>query len=596
LESVTAALIEEDKSFAEPLAEEQSVTLPPSDNSAADPPSCGGPVTGPGTTESITGPVFVDRKASTGIGLEILVEEDETPVVDDLPSQDGSKQDAEPWIPDGEIPIIVISPPSEVDPEDYSQRFGWEEEQEEAENTLDSDFEDDLESEDEGSEYGGDDDDDDLECAGGYSVQPATEVISERPPSPVERCHSPYQSPIITGMVWADNEGEEGEDLGPLPFTEEQSEAVDVLDHAEAQVVAFEEGALETVTATSEDSIGMHFPDFFPLEKCVNGTFLVEESVTEGLQELVEEPQPVPEVPEQEVKEPVPTPPVPSPSRPRHPIRARAPLNSEDRGEGSSRGGRKLELRRPTYYHCCKLYKSDGRPESWKDWKLEKPEACIPKKTNLQEWHFVRPTDQDGKNPTTRIVIDNLDADWFRMIEGIPSYDYLTEAMGFFSTKYFRCWRGRTIDGVEYTSIGYATVDFESIDEAIRMFDELQGRRLRGHTWHWRLEFVDPNDDTHRGRKIIRTNLVSDSVKQALAAELEASTRRHGRSGHSSDSSTDTAVVARPPARVRPRLSVGGRSMFAGAMANVVQGRRTEEQPSQSSTGEPPRRPYRSRS
>jgi len=618
LESITAALIEEqDESF--PPAKGPSITPPPSDNAAADPPSHDEPIAGSGITDPITGPACVDQKTTTGTGLEIVVEEDETSVGDDLPSQDDPEQGVEPWIPHGKIPTIVISPPSEADPEDYTQQLDWEEEQEEPEDTLDSSFEGDLEPEDEGSEC---DSDSELEYPGDYPVRPVIEVDSELPPSPVEaksdRCHSPYQSPIITGMVWADNEDE---DVGPLPFTDEvihveetdnlevdtpepsdtaeiaeQPEAADVLEETEAQVFTIEGGALETVTATSKDANGPRFAHFSPSRSVLMVFFSVEEPVVEGVRELVEEPQPASEMPRQAATKPVPTAPVPSPSRPRYPIRTQAPLNGEDRGEGSSRGCRKLELSRPKYFHCCKLYKSDGRPESWNDWKFEKPEACIPMKTNLQEWQFVRPTDEDGKNPTTRIAIDNLDADWFRMTGGIPSYNYLTEAMGFFTTKYFRCWRSRTIDGVEYPSIGYATVDFDSLDEAIRMFEELQGRRLRGHTWHWRLEFVDPRDNTHGGRKIIRTSLVPDSVKQALAAELEASTRRHGKSGHSSDSGADTAVVARPPARVRPRLSVGGRSLLAGAMANVVQVRRTEEQPAQSTTRVPPRRPYRSRS
>jgi len=332
--------------------------------------------------------------------------------------------------------------------------------------------------------------------------------------------------------------------------------------------------------------------------------FLADKPVVEAAEELVEEPQPAPEAPAQEVVETVPVVPVrslsPSTSPqipPRvtrsYPIRAPTSFDNENRGEGNSRSGRTLETPRLQYFHCCKLYRSDGRPKSWEHWKIEKPAACIPMKTHLQEWQFVCPTDQDGKNPTTRIAIDNLDADWFRMVGGVPSYNYLTEAMGFFTTKYFRCWRGRTIDGVEYPAIGYATVDFDSPDAAVRMFDELQGRRLRGHTWHWRLEFVDPNDDTHGGRRVIRTELVSDSVKQALAAELEASTR-HGKSGRSDEANTDTAAVARPPTRVRPQLSVGGRSLFAGAMSNVVQGRRTQEQPAQSRPRVPPRRPYRS--
>lgn len=219
--------------------------------------------------------------------------------------------------------------------------------------------------------------------------------------------------------------------------------------------------------------------------------------------------------------------------------------------------------------------------------------SCTPTRTHLRLQQFVRPTDRDGESPTTRIAIDNLDADWFRMAKGVLSYSYLTDAMKFFSTKSFQCWRARTIDGVEYPSIGYATVDFDSLDEAIRMFGALQGRRLRGPMWHWRLEFVDPNDETHGGRKVTRTKLVPDSVKQALAAEMEASTSR-GRDLVSEGAGAETVATMRPPVRVRPQLSIAGRSLFAGAVANVVQDRRTEEQPAQPSTRAPNRRSFRS--
>ena len=272
-------------------------------------------------------------------------------------------------------------------------------------------------------------------------------------------------------------------------------------------------------------------------------------------------------------------------------ICTQASSDDADRSDGTSRNGRALESPRLKYFHCCKLYRSDGRPKSWENWKIEKPADCIPKKTNLQEWQFVRPTDKDGENPTTRIAIDNLDADWFRTVNGVLSYNYLTEAMGFFPTKSYWCCRGRTIDGVEYSSIGYAIVEFDSVGEAIGMFDELQGRRLRGHTWHWRLEFVDPSDETYGGRKVIRTELVSDSVKQALAAELEASTRRDRRPGQSDNSNNGTPGV-RPPARVRLQLSIGDRSLFAGAMSNVVQDRRTGRQAAQSTTRVPSQRSH----
>ena len=329
--------------------------------------------------------------------------------------------------------------------------------------------------------------------------------------------------------------------------------------------------------------------------------FAAEVPVAEATQQPVEEPQLAPEVPAQRIVEPAPAEPVPSTSPSSSPQnlphasrskrnRTQAPSDNRNRGEGSSRNGKTLENSRLQYFHCCNLSKPNGRPKSWENWKIEKPVDCIPKRTSLQEWQFVRPTDKDGENPTTRIVIENLDADRFRTVDGVLSYNYLTEAMGSFSTKSYRCWRGRKIGGVEYSYIGHATVDLDSVGEAIRMFDELQGRRLKGHTWHWRLEFVDPSDETHGGRRTIHAELVPDSVKQALAAELEASTRTRGGPGHSDGS---TAGITRPPAKVRPQVSIGGRTLFTGAMSNVVQDRRTRERAAQS-TRVSSRRPYRS--
>lgn len=216
---------------------------------------------------------------------------------------------------------------------------------------------------------------------------------------------------------------------------------------------------------------------------------------------------------------------------------------------------------------------------------------CAPNKSNLQESQFIFPTDEDGESPTVRIAIDNFDATWFQKVNGVPSYKYLTQALESFAVKHSRCWSGRMIDGIEYTHVGYAIVDFDSIGEAVRMFKELQGRRLRGHTWHWRLEFVDPEDDTHGGRKAAHTELVPDSVKKALAAELEASTRRQDGSGPAND--VGTVVATRPPVRPRPQLSISGRSLFAGAMATVVQDRHTGEQSARSSA-RALRRPYES--
>lgn len=339
----------------------------------------------------------------------------------------------------------------------------------------------------------------------------------------------------------------------------------------------------------------LSFPRSWLIEMTV-----IEEPMVETAPEHVEEQQPAPEALVLEASEPVPAIPVPSSSpapnfespRDSRPVRVQPSVNTEDHGKGSSRSSRTSIPRHLQYFHCCYLYKPDGRPKSWKSWEMKKD--CIPHKSHLQESQFVAPTDMDGEHPTTRIAIDNLDATRFSKVDGIPSYNYLTEALVFFATKHTQCWSGRMVDGIEYPSVGYATVDFDSLDEAIRMFKELQGRRIRGHTWHWRLEFVDPEDETHGGRRVVRTGLVPDSVKQALAAELEASTKGHRRPKPSNDIRNETGVAARPPARTRPQLSVPGRSLFAGAMATVVQDRRAGGRPAQSSARAPPRRPHRS--
>ena len=642
LECITAALIEGAKSLPEPPAEEPPVAIPSLEDSTADLPSHDEPSMdlpfdyettaefGATTQEPAVGvsvnthtpseppsdaiadPICIERGV-TGTSLE----EGETQIEAHPPSQDDLEQDAEPWIPDYEIPSIVVSPPSEADPEDPAQEFDSEGEQEESESVASSDLEDEPEpkSEHEESEYG----ESELEYADDCFDNPVAEVGLDSPPSPVEArgdpCRSPCRSPITkSGMLWSDNEDE---DLGPLPFggiSHEEvydslespapviSDATEITGHSEvigavkqteAKFSPVEEETWGTVNAASDDSNGMCSAYLPPPKNGLMKLFSAEEPIPGVAQQPTEGPQPTPEAPAQNVVEPIPsTGPSPSPKNSPHtsrPKRARTQASSDNghRGEGSNRNGKTLDGL--PYFHCCDLYKS----KLWENWKIEKRVDCIPKVTSLQEWQFVRPTDKDGENPTTRIAIDNLDAKWFRTVDGVLSYNYLTEAMGFFSTKSYRCWRGRIINGVEYSSVGYATVDLDSVGEAIRMFGELQGRRLRGHTWHWRLKFVDPSDETHGGRRVVRTELVPDLVKQALAAELEASTRRRGTPGHSGATSNGTADITRLPAKVRPQLSIASRSLITSAMTNVVQDRRTGERAAQS-TRAPSRRSYRS--
>ena len=571
LEHVTATLIEEAESLSEPLTEEVSVIAPHSDDSTADLPFHDEPPSD--TADATVNPSCVDEMTATGTDLKT----GETQAEVDFPAQDDLWEDVESWIPNYEVPAIFITPPSDVDPEEYPLRFDSEDEQE-SEDLIGLDFED-------GPAPAFEHNESVFEYADNYPEQPAGGVIVELPPSPVNARDSPFRSPITkSGMLWSDDEGE---DPGPLPRFGEVAH-IEVFDHLDSPAVEIHE-----VTETEAQD--------FPIGEERSDTIVViskDLTASGTTQQLTQEPRSSPEVSVREVAEPTPTELAPSTSvslRPQSPSRTsrthrihnQASSDNRARGEGSGQCRRSLEAPRPQYFHCCKLSKSDGRPKSWENWKVENPAACIPKRTSLQEWQFVCPTDKDGENPTTRIAIDNLDADRFRTLDGLLSYNYLTEAMGFFSTTSYRCWRGRAIEGIEYSSVGYATVDFESVGEAVRMFNELQGRRFRGHTWHWRLEFVDPRDESHGGRKIVRAELVPDSVKQALAAELEASTRNS-----SNPSRSDDTTGARSSTRTRPRLSVGGRSLLIGAMSNVVQDRRTVEQPTKSAKRVPSRRPY----
>jgi len=293
LESATVALIEEAKPFPEPPLEGSSVKVPSSDDSVADTPShdepgmdlpsddepaadlgtatkesaveglsvdiCPPSEHSSDTTDTTVDPVCIDKEAVADTGLE----EDEVVTVDDLSSQDDSEQDVESWNSDCEIPTIIVSPPSEVDPEDSAQQFELEDEQEESGGR---DFEDgpNPEYEHEEAEYDGDSE---PECVDDCPGSPVAEVVLEPPPSPVE-VRDPCRSPITgTGELWSDYEGG---DLGPLPVCKiAHVEVFDNLETSEAGEIAgqpetidardstVEEDILDIVTATPEDSNSM---------------------------------------------------------------------------------------------------------------------------------------------------------------------------------------------------------------------------------------------------------------------------------------------------------------------------------------------------
>lgn len=272
LKSATTALIEGAKPRSEPIFEKPSIlgTLldhaakePPHDEPAVDLPSNDEPAVDLGTTdedlvlEEISVEIFppsepcsdaigttpdtacVCDRVTAGTGLE------GEPVAEDvLPSQDDSEY-VEPWTPGGEIPVIIITPPSEVDPEDFALQVDMEGEQEESEDVVNSNCNKDPKF----------DHDCELGCTGGYPDESVTEVAPVSPPSPV--MEAPFRSPITTsGLLWSDDEGD---DPGPLPSfqTEVQSPP------------ASEEKMSGTTMDICEDSNGMWHGPLFP-EKLAN--------------------------------------------------------------------------------------------------------------------------------------------------------------------------------------------------------------------------------------------------------------------------------------------------------------------------------------
>ena len=75
--------------------------------------------------------------------------------------------------------------------------------------------------------------------------------------------------------------------------------------------------------------------------------------------------------------------------------------------------------------------------------------------------------------------------------------------------------------------------------------------------------------DTHSRKKVIRTDLIPDSVKHRGVGGFHRG-QRHGRSSSSDGFGTEVAVATRLPVRVELQLSVGARPLFLGAMTNVV--------------------------
>lgn len=198
-------MIEKVRTSPEPLPEDSPITAATSDDSrenlslnepTVESPSVNAlPPAEPGSdiTDVVADPASADEKAAVDIDTETVTEEDETPADDNSHSQ-GDSECFEPWTPNYPVPIISITPPSEVDPEDFAPEFDSEDEREEC-------------------EY----DDDELEFLGDCPDNSGAEVtvVWDSPSKAVETRDDPCRSPITTsGMLWSDDEGD---DLGPPP-------------------------------------------------------------------------------------------------------------------------------------------------------------------------------------------------------------------------------------------------------------------------------------------------------------------------------------------------------------------------------------------
>ena len=145
----------------------------------------------------------------------------------------------------------------------------------------------------------------------------------------------------------------------------------------------------------------------------------------------------------------------------------------------------------------CALETALFEPESWNKFKI--PASCHPR----PPIHFFAPRDVDKCNPSTRIVVDNVNA--FRHHSTEPNVPYANKDIEdlFYpaGAKNVRCFDGRIVGGVLRYNTSYAVVDFETVEDAKAAFKMFQGRKAYPGSFHLRLRFVDVDDRTF-GRRM----------------------------------------------------------------------------------------------
>ena len=147
----------------------------------------------------------------------------------------------------------------------------------------------------------------------------------------------------------------------------------------------------------------------------------------------------------------------------------------------------------------CSLQDPHFKPESWNKFKI--PASCHP--SSRPPNHFFAPREADESNPSTRIVVDNVNA--FRHHSTEPNMPYVNgDVEDLFypvGAKNVRCFDGRVVGGIARYNTSYAVVDFETVGDAVDAFKVFQGRKAYPGSYHLRLRFVDVNDPTF-GRRM----------------------------------------------------------------------------------------------
>ena len=147
----------------------------------------------------------------------------------------------------------------------------------------------------------------------------------------------------------------------------------------------------------------------------------------------------------------------------------------------------------------CALENAAFEPESWNKFKI--PASCHPR----PPIHFLSPRDTDKSNPSTRIVVDNVNA--FHHHSAGPDVPYANKDVEdmFYGVgaQNVRCFDGRIVGGAIRYSTSYAVVDFGTVKDAEVAFKMFQGRKAYPGSYHLRLKFVDVNDQTFGKRMAV---------------------------------------------------------------------------------------------